>query len=136
MKTAFIMRGLPGSGKSCLADLLKGLLMQMPVVVSADHFFTDKDGHYEFDPTKISQAHEQCKERFYEAVEGNINTIIVDNTNVLYNHWIVYADHARANGYQVITCVVEEWDAEKCAKRGSHGVPLEVTKRMAQEFQR
>ena len=49
-----LLRGLPGSGKSTLAKIILQLRStDEPEVLSADDFFEDKEGDYNFDPTKI-----------------------------------------------------------------------------------
>ena len=53
--TLYIVRGIPGSGKSTLAKTLGGKHYE------ADMFFIDGEGHYNFDFTKIKDAHQWCQ---------------------------------------------------------------------------
>lgn len=131
MNTVFIMRGIPGSGKSAAIEYLTPA-----TVVSADNYFTNFQGEYNFDRTKLGAAHNQCREKFLTALEGRCSPIVVDNTNIKREEWEWYKGRAKQFGYQVITCTIESWDAEKCHKRNSHGVPLDVIERMGREFER
>ena len=54
MKELFLLRGLPGSGKSTFANFV----WNEYAICEADKFFYDKEGNYNFDATKIKQAHE------------------------------------------------------------------------------
>lgn len=56
----FIIRGLPGSGKTTFAEKLKadGIVSD---IVEADHFMTDAEGNYKFDPNLIQRCHEECQ---------------------------------------------------------------------------
>jgi adenylate kinase family enzyme len=55
-KTIYIVRGCPGSGKSTFAKTLGG------IHIEADQYFVDADGNYNFDGSKIKNAHAWCLE--------------------------------------------------------------------------
>ena len=64
-----LLRGLPGSGKSTLAKIILQLRStDEPEVLSADDFFEDKEGEYNFDPTKLKEAHNYCQFRCSESM--------------------------------------------------------------------
>lgn len=56
----FIVRGLPGSGKSTFAKqlLADGVVSE---IVEADHFMTDAQGNYKFDPKLLERCHQECQ---------------------------------------------------------------------------
>ena len=82
----FIMRGLPGSGKSTLVKILSKVYKgQKPKVCSADHYFINESGDYEFNPAFLKDAHESSQDKMKSFVEDGQPLVIVDNTNV--EHW-------------------------------------------------
>ena len=79
--TMVILRGLPRSGKS---SLVRRILKTYPhaEVCSADAFFTQADGSYQYDRTKIKEAHLFSQGRAEALCEDACNLVIVDNTHV------------------------------------------------------
>ena len=75
MKTLYIIRGLPGSGKSTLGE--SGIAVKS---YSADDWFTDKEGNYNFNPMELPQAHEDCQARVLGAMLSEYESIAVCNT--------------------------------------------------------
>ena len=98
-KTLYIVRGLPGSGKSTLA------LRICPTVFSADDFFTDND-KYEFDGSKLKEAHAHCYEQVCSAMIRGVQNISVANTFTRLREVEPYVGLAKLNGYsvQIIHC--------------------------------
>ena len=73
-----LIRGLPGSGKTTLANKMcvynSNLLKN-----EADHFFTDLSGKYNFKPKLLSVAHKYCySQTFYQLL--NDFDVVVSNT--------------------------------------------------------
>ena len=118
------MCGLPGSGKSTLAhQLTRG---QAFCMVSADSFFME-NGVYQFNASRLPQAHNQCLRNFAEALHGQYDGsggIIVDNTNCSLTEIAPYYRLAQAYNYKPTVLYIPA-DAETCAQRNVHGVPLE-----------
>ena len=85
----YILRGYPASGKSFLADAIAK--EQNAVIVSADHFWIDSFGKYNFDASRLKLAHQDCFEKFKIAVLAGRN-VIVDNTNLKYDDVKKYLD--------------------------------------------
>lgn len=130
MRTVKILSGVSGSGKSTLLletilEYMKGLGMTATVsVCSADTFF-EKDGVYNFDPSKLSDAHGKCFRDYITALTSNVELIVVDNTNTTTAEVSPYILGAQAYGYEaeIITVMCEtDADIEACAARNSHGV--------------
>ncbi len=94
-KLCLILRGAQGSGKSTFAERNK----ENFEIVSADSFFV-KDGEYNFDPTKLKEAHALCRKNFEELIEQKKN-VIIDNTNAEIWEYQDYVDSALNNGYVV-----------------------------------
>ena len=136
----FIMRGLPGSGKSTLVETIKSVYAKDAmgdfVVCSADDFFM-VNGSYQFDISRISDAHEDCQNRMKEAVISRVRTIVIDNTNVMYWEMKTYIQTANREGYIVILVEPKTpWrlNAEILAKRNSHGVPRETLQKKVRSY--
>lgn len=119
-KTLFIVRGLPGSGKSTLAKMLAPTAN-----FAADDFFTLPDGTYNFDPTRLSDAHYYCLNHTKTALWKGTAAVAVHN--VFSQPWQAreYYDLAREYGYSVF--VIE------CQNRFTniHQVPSETIARLA-----
>lgn len=133
MKKLYIVRGLPGSGKSTFAEALVGADF---LVCEADKYFM-VDGEYKFDATKLKQAHEWCRNRV-EIMMGDslINDqfyreIAVSNTFTQEWEMQPYLDLAKEYGYMVFTVIVEN----RHGGVNQHGVPDEVLTKMRDRFE-
>lgn len=120
----YILRGIPGCGKSTLAKNLAG---GTGVICEADNYFvSDVDGIYRYDIKKIGLAHGWCKDICRNALEAKIPVVVVSNTNVNPKDFAAYKDMAVAAGYQVFVLVVEN----RHDGQNSHDVPEEALQRM------
>lgn len=124
-KDLFLVRGLPSSGKTTLANKL------LFVVVSADDYFYDPDGNYNFNPNQLGSAHRYCK----DTVELNMlrdgeNTIAVANTFTTNKEMKPYFELADKYGYTVTTVIVESRHGNK----NDHRVPNETVEKMRNRF--
>jgi len=95
MKTLYIVRGLPGSGKSSLAKKLTEL------VYSADDFFTNKKGEYNFNAKLLGKAHEWCWGKVRDAMFIGANAVAVANTFTQAWEAEKYYQIAEEYGYSV-----------------------------------
>ena len=133
MRVVYIMRGLPGSGKSTRARQLVG---PYGLVASTDDWFVGADEVYRYDPEKAGVAHEWNHRRFRAAVAAGVPAIAVDNTNVIVAHYRPYAAFAEAAGYEVrLVPVPTLLSDEELAARTTHGVPVETIRRMRDLFE-
>lgn len=115
-----ILRGIPGSGKSTY------IRDHTPTakVCSADHYFEDARGRYNFDIQKIKAAHEFCKMTFLHYLENGVPLIAVDNTNIKLWEFKWYVQRAKMYSYDV-EVVRLDIPPDIAAKRCIHGVPEE-----------
>lgn len=133
------MVGVPGSGKSTRAKHIADALIaknNKSIIVSADQFFV-KDGVYKFDGTKIRGAHQDCQERFRQALKENIDVVIVDNTNTRHKERQFYVELAKQHKYAVYLELVGNTDDESLetyAARCLHSVPIETIRKYAQRI--
>ena len=127
---AYIMRGMPGSGKTTFA---KSLGVK---VCSADDFHM-VDGVYLFNPMKAAQAHAWCLTQFIEALAQRID-VCVANTAIHLWEFSAYLAAARLAGYEI---EIHEFipksldELKDCCKRNVHGVPLPVMLQMWYEYE-
>jgi tRNA uridine 5-carbamoylmethylation protein Kti12 len=137
----YIMRGLPGSGKSTMARHILAQSLSEGAegyIFSTDDYFLSLDGKYIFDPIKLAAAHAWNQDRAVKAMTKHVDTIIIDNTNILKDHYALYVTEAKARGYRINIVTVGSFDPdfiEQCFLRNTHGVPLHTIQRMAKNFE-
>ena len=127
-----LLRGLPGSGKSTLAKIILQLRStDEPEVLSADDFFEDKEGDYNFDPTKLKEAHNYCQFRCSERMRQQKARIVVANTFTQEWEMDEYFKMAERYNYRVHTVIVEN----RHGNENVHGVPEDKLQQMKNRFQ-
>ena len=127
-----LLRGLPGSGKTTLAKIILQLRStDEPEVLSADDFFEDKEGDYNFDPTKLKEAHNYCQFRCSERMRQQKARIVVANTFTQEWEMDEYFKMAERYNYRVHTVVVEN----RHGNENVHGVPEDKLQQMKNRFQ-
>jgi len=124
-KVLFIVRGLPGSGKSTFAKTFGGQHYE------ADMFFIDEDGNYKFDGTKIKDAHKWCQSFVKTDMMLEYPKIVVSNTFTQEWEMKPYMDLAKEHGYKVFTIVVEN----RHGRNNVHNVPEDKIEQMANRFE-
>lgn len=116
-----IIRGLPGSGKSTMAEkLVRGGVAVRHI--EADMYFV-QNGEYKFNSIKLSEAHEWCRQMVMTSLR-NGHTTVVSNTFV--RKWEVepYINMCKGLGIDYIII-------EATGNYGSvHNVPEETIERM------
>ena len=124
-KVLYIVRGVPGSGKTTLAKKLTANVFE------ADHYFYDNDGNYNFIPSEIKEAHKECQQFVGFAMESNIQKIAVSNTFTQEWEMEPYFELAKKHSYKVFTIIVEN----RHAGINQHGVPEEKVEQMKNRFE-
>jgi energy-coupling factor transporter ATP-binding protein EcfA2 len=88
-KELFLLRGLPGSGKSTLSKSISGIHFE------ADMYFM-KDDKYQFDITRLKDAHQWCQEGVEKGMTVlNQSRIVVSNTFTQEWEMLPYYDLAK-----------------------------------------
>lgn len=123
-----LVKGIPGSGKSTLAHKMKG----DGVVLSTDDFFM-VEGVYHWTAERVGAGHRWNQNRCRKAVQENVSTIVIDNTNLVAKEIKPYLDIIKKTDYGVL--VAEPYNehcrnAEVLFERNKHGVPMETIQRM------
>ena len=132
-KTLILLRGLPGSGKSTLANLIWGEY----AICEADKFFYDKEGNYNFDATKLSEAHKWCRNEVEIRMKDNeanpqyYPEIVVSNTSTMEWELESYYKLAEQYGYKVFSLILEN----RHNGVNTHGVTDDKLKQMKERFE-
>ena len=120
MKVLYILRSVPGAGKSTLAKQIAG-----DNVFEADDYFR-AEGTYRFDFSKLGLAHESCKQRLTNAMCDGITPLCVANTTTTEKELSPYLSLAKSHGYTSFVMVVEN----RHDGVNQHGVPNDKLEQM------
>jgi adenylate kinase family enzyme len=133
-KILYLIRGVPGSGKSTFAHTI----WNDYAICEADQYFVNKEtGEYEFKPDEIKIAHQWCKDEVENRMKDNqVNPqyypeIVVSNTFTQEWEMESYYKLAEKYGYRVFSLIVENRHGGK----NTHGVPDEKVELMKNRFQ-
>ncbi len=130
-KTLYIMRGLPGSGKSAVAEALAS-----GNVYAADDYPGLYGENMSFNPSLLGKAHEHTKNKIIEAMERGEDKIALANTNTQHWEMAPYIKIAQEKGYYVTFVHVEGTINPKGEMtKNIHGVPDEALGRMKSRFE-
>jgi predicted kinase len=129
MKNLILLRGLPGSGKSTLAKMLVG--KKEYYHKEADMFFVDRDGNYNFQPSKIKDSHAWCQEEVEFLLNLEHSPVVVSNTFTQEWEMKPYIDLANQYGYTIFTIIVEN----RHGNSNVHNVPEETIEKMKNRFE-
>lgn len=139
-KVLVILRGLPGSGKSYLArkivEITVGTQDYHKFIFSADDFFMRR-GTYQYDPTKLQDAHGFNQSRAFDAMRRGISPVIIDNTNTQMWEMKPYAMVASQNAYIIEILEPDtRWafNERELSRRNTHGVPRVKLKEMLMRY--
>ena len=136
MKTMILIRGLSGSGKTMLADLLQGNL-DGRADITVDEFFTTTSG-YNFQVEKLKDAHEWCKEETEKLLQDEWEAVIVHNT--FTRKWEVdpYIEMGTKHGYRIQ--VINLYDAglndKELSERCAHNVSPSTISRQRKRWEK
>jgi predicted kinase len=121
-----IIRGIPGSGKSKLANELKNIIKNVEIC-EADLFMGNN-----FNPNRLSNCHRECQELARNALRLN-NIAIISNTNTTLGEMEIYRKIAIEEGLteaeiKIIEPLVSwKYNINKCIYIGTHkSVPRHV----------
>lgn len=130
MKSLYLLRGLPGAGKSTLAKKLG------EVYYEADMYFTNENGQYIFNGADIKKAHQWCQNQVESAMILNHTTGVNENivvSNTFTQEWEMEAYYklAETYGYRVFSLIVEN----RHGGENLHNVPEDKIEAMRKRFE-
>ena len=131
----YLIRGIPGSGKTTLARHIAFALSYPGVTedvphLEADKFFVNPDTQeYIFDKKSLDLAHTYCRVKTEQAMQSAYPIVIVSNCFI--KQWELEPYYLLANlyGYHAVEIVC------KGNFKSIHDVPQETIDRMRREFQ-
>lgn len=128
MKNIILLRGIPGAGKSTLARLL--LPEKLHCIKSADMYFEDEEGNYNFNARELPTAHKWCRNQVEYLMNDQEEMIIVENTFTQDWEMADYFELAKKYDYQVSSLIVEN----RHGSSSIHNVPKEKIELMKERF--
>lgn len=127
-----LIRGLPGSGKSTIAETLVHSATRsgrLGMKFEADDYRINEAGEYQFDLVSNEVAHGKCQSDVREEMSAGCSVVIVSNTFTQLWEMEPYVEMARQYGYTVQIITVQ-------ADFGNiHDVPEEAISRMRGRFE-
>jgi len=115
-RNLILVRGISGSGKSTFAELMASKPYECFLleegdddypVYSADNYFIDKDGNYNWVGEELTAAHAWCLNETALSMEEGEEKIFVANTFTSERELVPYYDLAKRWGYRVFSVIVE-----------------------------
>lgn len=123
MSNLYIVRGVPGSGKTTFANKI------CDKVVSADDYHYTDDGVYDWKLENQGAAHRYCQGKTRSIMETG-KDVAVANTSTTVKEMKPYYKMAEEFGYTVFSVIVEN----RHGGTNVHNVPAETLKNMKNRF--
>lgn len=129
-KELIIVRGAPGSGKSTFAESIAGSYGE--VFEADDYFYEHGDSGYDFEPSKLGEAHDWCKDRVESAMrDRGVQRVVLSNTSTRVWEFLPYVSLAAKFGYRVHSIVKENRHRGESTK----DIPESSVKKMRDRFE-
>lgn len=128
-KVLYLLRGLPGAGKSTLAKSIGAIYFE------ADMFFMEGN-EYKFNPLKLKDAHAWCQNQVRISMKnanGGMTPTRIAVANTFTQEWEMesYYKMAEEFGFTVFSMIVEN----RHGGVNTHNVPEDVLESMKNRFE-
>ena len=128
-KTLYILRGIPGAGKSTLSKRIGAVHFE------SDMFFM-VGNEYKFDITKLKQAHAWCQDQVRISMKNSdskLGDVKIAVSNTFTQQWEMepYFEMAKEYGFDVFTLIVEN----RHGGVNQHNVPEDKIELMKNRFE-
>jgi predicted kinase len=137
MKTLWVARGCPGSGKSFVVNKMAWELANKGIgfeICSSDKFFVcECCGKYQFNLEKLGYAHSWCRDKASSAMQKGVENVFIDNTNLTPKECKPYVQMGVMYGYEITfldPSTPWAFDLDELEKRNQHGVPRHTLEKM------
>lgn len=127
IKHLILLRGLPGSGKTTLANMLSE--GKYPVF-SVDDYFTGENGSYNFKFEENHLAYKKCEDNIRASMKKGESKIFVHNTCTLDWELEIYFTLAKDFDYQISVLTVENYHESE----NRHSISKEQIRKMAEKY--
>lgn len=114
-KHFFQIRGVPGAGKTTVAELIKKLRPRAVFIVATDDFWGPNE---EFNSDRAEEAHKWCREKVEKATRDEWPVVVVHNTAAEYWEMQHYQQIAEESGYMYHRLIVEDHHGSGSTKDG------------------
>lgn len=126
-----LLRGIPGSGKTTLGEVILRTPNNQLKPLSADDYFIDEHGNYNFDATKLKEAHNDCQQRCSHLMQNDVMKIVISNTFTQEWEMQPYYQMAERYNYRIHSVIVEN----RHEGINEHNVPEEKLLQMKNRFE-
>lgn len=122
-----ILRGLPGSGKSYLARLIRDLEKEAgapaPRILNLDDYFLDpSSGEYEYDAALEPSYRQSLGRSLVKTMEaGHHPLVVVDAIHARLDHFQLLQESAQSRGFAVFVACLEGSTLSSMAAANTHG---------------
>ncbi len=122
------VRGCPGAGKSTFAEMM--IRQPTDKIFSADMFFEDASGNYNWVANKLRYAHEWCHEQVENSLQNDVPRVFVANVLNKEKDIKEYKSLAKKYNYDFVSIIVENRNDQISI----HNVPTENISKMINNF--